>query len=172
LRKAQDNYNKKLNEAISEATKNASIDVAQYMCQMLPSTGQRMESTEADTPLNTPYAISYDVGLGMSKSDLLRGGTGVSKFDGASFSTSSSGFSIGLGRIGSSSDSATTNIPGGTKTVRASFNRQTRTCHLCTELVTRECKSKRSSGFLGIGASDKMECGEEKRTETCEDIGM
>ena len=33
LRKAQDNYNAKLNTAISDATKDASLDLAQYMCQ-------------------------------------------------------------------------------------------------------------------------------------------
>lgn len=167
LRKAQDNYNKKVNEAISEATKSASADVAQYMCQMLPS-GQGMGSTEADTPLNAPYAISYDVGTGMSKSDLLKGGSSTTNFGDASFKTG--GVSIGLGTFGAGS--ATTKIPGGTKTVRSSFNRQTRTCHLCTEFVTRECKSKKSSGFLGIGASSSMECGPEKRTESCEDLGM
>ena len=173
LRKAQDNYNKKVNDAISEATKSASADVAQYMCQMLPS-GQGMGSTEADTPLNAPYAISYDVGLGMSKSDLLKGGSGTVNFGGASMSgggSMKSSAGLGLASVGDSS-SVTVNIPGGTKTVRSTFNRQNRICHLCTEFVTRECKSKGSRGLFGLWDSRGMECGEEKREETCDDIAM
>ena len=43
LRQAQDNYNEKLNYEIAEATKNASVDLAQYMCQMLPYNNVALE---------------------------------------------------------------------------------------------------------------------------------
>ena len=64
LRKAQDNYNKKVNEAISEATKNASADVAQYMCQKIAEAGTMGSDgneIKEQTPLIAPYSISYDV---------------------------------------------------------------------------------------------------------------
>ena len=37
LRQAQTNYQAKYNEYLTKATKDASADIAQYMCQMLPN---------------------------------------------------------------------------------------------------------------------------------------
>lgn len=161
LRKAQDNYNKKLEEYISDATKEASADLAQYMCQMLP-TGGGAGLDIAQTPLNTPYAISYEVGNGLDLKSLTSGGketiqSANAKMDAWSWHILDGG-------------AVKTDIPGGTKTVRSTFNRETRTCHVCTEMVTKQCKQT-GVKILFID-NRKLECGEEKREETCEDIQM
>lgn len=183
LRKAQDNYNKKLEEAITKATKDASADVAHYMCLMLPSGNSVGGSTQLDTPLTTPYSISYDVGSGISNSVLASMvGTAATKYDSAGMKSGASSkeaevIGATLGGIATtafglpfSSSPVSVNIPGGTKTVRATFNAEKRICHLCTELVTRECKQ---TGFsLGPIDTRKMKCEAEKREETCEDIEM
>ena len=173
LRKAQDNYNKKVTEAISEATKDASADVAQFMCQMLPAGNTVNAQTKFDTPLSTPYAISYDVNTGVSTEDLVNmaaNSTYVQKQDGASMKSGSAAGDVVSALVLLPSKGVTTEIPGGTKTVRSSFNRETRTCHVCTEFITRDCKQKGAS-VLFIDTR-RMECGEEKREETCEDIPM
>ena len=168
LNKAQDNYNKKVNAAIADATKDASADVAQYMCQMLPA-GNNVGSSEiVDTPLTVPYAISYEVGTGVATSKLTQNGSQMTKLGDASMNASSSSNSVALLMFGK--NEVTTNIPGGTKTVRSTFDRESRTCHVCTELVTRQCKQKGVS-ILFVDTR-RMECGEEKREETCEDIKM
>ena len=75
LRQAQDNYNNKLNYEISEATKNASTDLAQYMCQKIAENGGAGGTdVNASTPLTPPYSISYDVGSGLTTEELAQGG--------------------------------------------------------------------------------------------------
>ena len=63
-----------------------------------------------------------------------------------------------------------TSIPGGTKSEWSTFNRETRVCHFCTELVTRECKQK-GAAVLFVDTR-RLECGEEHRDESCQDIPM
>lgn len=177
LRKAQDNYNKKVAEEVAKATKDASVDIAQYMCQILP-TGNNINTTGtiAETPLSKPYSIVYEVS-GISNADLTKNNSTTQTMASATLKT---GPNSEVAEIISSVNvlapkGVTTNIPGGTKTVRSSFNRESRMCHVCTEFITRECKQK------GIGLnvitivnldSRKLECGEEHREETCEDIPM
>ena len=172
LRKAQDNYRKKLEKAIAEATENASVDVAQYMCQALPFGGAVGLDNNTQTPLNTPYAISYDVGAGLDLKSLTSGGMSTNKMAGTSMKSGSvaEGVASALNPVPTTTKSLNVNIPGGTKTVRSTFNRETRTCHVCTELVTRECKQKGAS-ILFIDTR-KLECGAEQREESCEDIQM
>ena len=183
LRKAQDNYNKKLEEAITKATKDASADVAHYMCLMLPSGNSIGGNTQLETPLTAPYSISYEVGSGISNKVLASmNGTSTTKYDNASMksgASSAAGEIIGTITSGIattafglpfSSKPVSVNIPGGTKTVRATFNAEKRICHLCTEFVTRECKQTGMS-FWMID-SRKLKCGAEKREETCDDIEM
>lgn len=161
LRKAQDNYQKKLEKAIAEATENASADIAQYMCQILP-TGGGAGVGDLQTPLNTPYAISYDVGSGLDTKTLTQAAQSTTNFKDASLNT----------YFGFATTSGETNIPGGTKTMRSSFDRETRTCHVCTEFVTRACRQKGFSTHFFMIDTRRMECDNEQREETCEDIQM
>ena len=79
LRKAQDNYNAKFNKAVADATKDASADLAQYMCQMMAvNGGAPVGGTNVDTTLAPPYAISYEVGAGLDINALAQGGRGSS----------------------------------------------------------------------------------------------
>lgn len=194
LRQAQDNYNAKLNEYITKAAKDASADVAQYMCQMLPHTGGAPvggTSTE-ETGLTPPYAISYEVGAGLNNQLLTQGGHGssslgsVATIDHSYGSTSSNDgvarTAAALVSLGSSEsfwalkDAAggkvTTNLPNGTRELWALFNRETRVCHFCTSTVTKSCTTSTSSGFLGIGAKSSTSCTESDPVEKCEDIEM
>jgi hypothetical protein len=174
LRKAQDNYNKKVTEEIAEATKDADLDVAQYMCQMMPRNnissgvlGKVDAATAAAVGANTgnsltaPYSIVYEIGAGVSNAALMStAGSATGKFDGASM------VSVNLLAGGG----AGANLPGGTKTVRSTFDRDSRTCHMCTEMVTKECKQK-GAAVLFVDTR-RVECGEEHREETCDDIKM
>ena len=159
LRQAQDNYNTKLNYEIAEATKNASTDLAQYMCQKIAENGGAGGGDiNASTPLTPPYAISYDVGSGLTTEDLAKGGAGVLQADGVSFTNS--------GYLGGSS----MNGGGMTKTVRAIFSRDTRTCHICTQTVTQDCKTTGSSSWFHN--SRNTSCTTNASEEVCEDIAM
>lgn len=91
LRKAQDNYNKKYNEEIAKATKDASADIAQYMCQTLPYSDRSLstEDSVTETPMNIPYAIYYDVGVGLTRDMLTMGGSFKYDLAGASASNDS-----------------------------------------------------------------------------------
>lgn len=159
LRQAQDNYNTKLNYEIAEATKNASTDLAQYMCQKIAENGGAGGGDiNASTPLTPPYAISYDVGSGLTTEDLAKGGAGVLQADGVSFTNS--------GYLGG----ASMNGGGMTKTVRAIFSRDTRTCHICTQTVTQDCKTTGSSSWFHN--SRNTSCTTNASEEVCEDIAM
>lgn len=151
LRKAQDNYNKKVTEAISEAAKGASDDVAQYLCQRIADMGNSSSTTKGlnlDTPLTAPYAISYEVGSGLSTKDLL--------------SVSTQGSSM-VGDI-SNKDKG-----GGVLTERtAVFSRETRNCHVCTTKTTSSCKSWANWS----GQSKNKECNLVTSDPVCEDVKM
>ena len=159
LRQAQDNYNTKLNYEIAEATKNASTDLAQYMCQKIAeNSGTGGGDINASTPLTGPYAISYDVGSGLSTEDLAKGGAGVLQSDGVTFKNS--------GYLGGSS----MNGGGVTKTVRAIFSRDTRTCHICTQTTSQNCKTTGSSSWFHNNRNTS--CTTDVSEEVCEDIVM
>ena len=159
LRQAQDNYNNKLNTEIAEATKNASTDLAQYMCQKIAENGGAGGGDiNASTPLTPPYSISYDVGSGLTAEDLAKGGAGVLQADGVTYKNS--------GYLGGSS------LTGGgvTKTVRAIFSRDTRTCHICTQTSSQDCKTTGSSSWFHN--SRNTSCTTNVSEEVCEDIVM
>lgn len=159
LRQAQDNYNNKLNTEIAEATKNASTDLAQYMCQKIAENGGSSSGDiNASTPLTPPYSISYDVGSGLTAEDLAKGGAGVLQADGVTYKNS--------GYLGGSS------LTGGgvTKTVRAIFSRDTRTCHICTQTSSQDCKTTGSSSW--VHNSRNTSCTTKVSDEVCEDIVM
>ena len=159
LRQAQDNYNAKLNTEIAEATKNASTDLAQYMCQKIAENGGAGGGDiNASTPLTPPYAISYDVGSGLTTEDLAKGGAGVLQTDGVTFTNK--------GYLGGSSLSG----GGMTRQVTAIFSRDTRTCHICTTTITQDCKTTGSSSWFHN--SRNTQCTTNASEPVCEDIVM
>ena len=162
LRKAQDNYNKKVNTAISDATKNASADVAQYMCQKIADA--RTNITKGNeiieqTPLTAPYSISYDVGAGLTAADLSKGGSGSSNVAMGEFKNG--------GYLGGSSAA---NLGGVSKDVTSTFDRETRNCHVCTTITTQSCKTTGSSSWFHNSRNES--CNMETKDPFCEDIQM
>ena len=160
LRQAQDNYNEKLNYEIAEATKNASVDLAQYMCQMLPyNNGSGIGGTSiVETPLTEPYAISYDVSSGVDSSKLVEGGSHSS--------------SLISGTSTYDKRKLHVELEGGSREMWSLFDRNTRTCHYCTSIVTKNCTAVKKTGFWGIGAKDELNCEESAPVESCQDIQM
>ena len=131
---------------------------------MLPTGGGINVDNSNQSPLNTPYAIAYDVGTGIDTSSLT--GTKNSKTTQLAGVNSNVSANILTGSLGVSSK-----IPGGQKTVRATFNRETRICHMCTEMITKKCVQKGGS-YFGLVDNRKTECDPEQRAEDCEDIPM
>ncbi len=146
LAKAQQNYNRKLDkELIPGATKDAEIDVAQYMCQKIAETGENMGAgAKMSTPLVPPYSIVYDIGTGLGTADLTTGGKGH-------FTTQVEGNGSGI-----------------TKDITSVFNRETRNCHVCTTVTTTNCKKNGSSLFH----RSKHSCSSTTAEPICEDIPM
>lgn len=178
LRKAQENYQNKYNEYVAKATKDASADVAQYMCQMLPVAGGAQVGATSDekTSLAPPYAISYEVGSGLNNSLLSQGGHSSS----ATGTNASVDTTAGASKVAGVVD-AFTGLAGqkvrsetgsGTREVWAIFNRDTRVCHFCTSTITKSCTTVSSKGFLGIGSKADASCTESDPVEKCEDITM
>lgn len=162
LRKAQDNYNKKINTAISEATQSASADIAQYMCNKIAAgeTGVSLaNSINEQTPLVTPYSISYEVGAGLTTADLVQGGSGTS--------TSSSGSFENKAYLGGSGSSDLGTV---VKDVTSTFDRETRICHICRVITTNSCKTTGSVSWFHNNRN--MSCTAETKEPVCEDIKM
>lgn len=186
IRKAQDNYNNKLNEEIANATKNASIDIAQYMCQMMPMNGgAKMSDGSESTPLTPPYAISYDVGTGLNSALLAQGGhdassiSGTAKLENSANKNATKGsegiatvLTLGLNQMMGANNHVSVELPSGRREMWSVFNREARTCHYCTSTVTKNCNSVSKKGFLGIGATNELNCAESDPVEKCEDIPM
>ena len=129
------------------------------MCQMLPMTdGAPVGGTATENvSLAPPYAISYEVAAGLNDALLTQGGK--------SESATSAGGRIVRGK-------KTIDIPGGTREMWATFNRDTRMCRLCSSTITKDCKSFIRTGFWGIGAKSETDCTESEPIEKCEDIQM
>ena len=157
LRKAQDNYNAKFQKLVAEATKDADADLAQYMCQKIAETGAMTLSTPS-TDLMPPYAIAYEVGAGLTSDELSKGGKGVLDLGGAKFSNT--GY-LGGGQL---------DADAGIKETTAVFNRETRTCHVCTTTITQSCKTTGSTSWFHN--SRNTSCTTNEPVEKCEDIPM
>jgi hypothetical protein len=157
LRKAEDNYNKKFNELVATATQSASADVAEYMCRMIPMNGaSSIKDVSSRSTLTTPYAISYDVAAGFTADELANvRGSSTSTMTGPS-----------IDRHGSAKNTAyKAELPGGTKSTWAIFNREDRSCKVCTEFISKKCSTY---GYRGM----KMKCVAEQREENCQDVKM
>lgn len=160
LRKAQDNYNAKFTEYVSKATKDASADIAQYICQMIPNNGGAGLSSEADTSLTPPYSISYEVGAGLTAKDLAQGGAGLSHIAGSEYKNK--------GYLGSGK--SVTTLGGVTTETTATFNREARTCHVCKTVDTESCKTTGSVSWFHNNRN--KECTHVTKDPVCEDIKM
>jgi hypothetical protein len=166
LRQAQDNYNKMFKTEVSKAAKEASADIAQFMCQKV-AMGESggAGNTTVDTELARPYDISYDISAGLTLSDLLKGGSGSSGFLGGGASSDSVGFLVG----GWSS----TKVDGGATTkINALFNRENRNCHICKQTTKKECSAGRSVTVLFVHVGGDSSCKVDVQPEKCEDIPM
>lgn len=173
LKQAQNNYNEKFNQAIVTATKDASADIAQYMCQRLAATNGELAgapNSAVDTPLAPPYAISYDVGLGLLNSDLLTGGHSTN--EGLKTKSDFSQSGVDLSTLSFGSKRHKFEGSGYSREVWSTFNRETRNCHFCTSTVTQSCTTKKKNGFFGIGGSNSTSCTTSEPVEKCEDIPM
>ena len=168
LRKAQDNYQKKYEKIVSEATENASIDVAQYRCQMLPL-GMTGIASDMETSLSTPYAISYDIDEGLDLQTLMAGGKATESLGGDINTKGSSNLDIGVFSVGNVDihNKAEINIEGGKKEVVTTFNRETRTCHKCVTTSVENCEQLKVTGTK----VKKKNCVTDVQ-ESCEDIQM
>ena len=158
LRQAQDNYNKKVEEKIAEASKNASVDVAQYLCQKMANVGQGFSSKDKapqKTTLTPPYAISYEVASGVSNDELKA-------VSGSATMSSNS-------KLKNSNDS-------GSMTERiATFDRESRTCRICSTVTKQECDKSMKIGvspFSFSGANVKNKCKVEVEDQQCEESQM
>ena len=77
LRQAQDNYNKKYNEYLSKAMREASTDMANLMCNKLPAadgTAQGISATDLNVELIRPGTLVVEFG-GVSNAAIAAGGT-------------------------------------------------------------------------------------------------
>ena len=169
LRKAQDNYNKKLSELIANATKDASLDVAQYMCQMIPTGGGAGLDDGIQTPLNEPYAIAYDVGTGLDLKTLTSGGKYTSNIGGVTTSGGADGYNLGMVVPGLkiSTKAGNMSLDGAKKEVSAVFNRTNRICHVCTSVSAENCNK-----LVVRGTKIKKDNCNVDVKENCEDIQM
>ena len=159
LRQAQNNYNKKFTEEVAKATADASLDIAQYMCQK----AAQQEVTDITTPqtdLVENYAISYDVGTGLNQKDLTAGGSRITELGGVKFTNA--------GYLGNRDSDNTLNA--GQKETTAIFSRETRICHICTTTVTQSCKTKGSKSWFHNNRN--IECETSAPTESCQDVQM
>lgn len=158
LRQAQDNYNKKFTELVADATKNASVDLAQYMCYKTAEQGTSTLQSEKSV-LAPAFAISYDVGAGLTKEDLLSGGTSMTEYGGVTYRN-------GEGAM----DKATSNMNAGSKETKAMFNRETRMCNICTTSVLQSCKTTGSKSWFHNNRN--IECETLPPVEMCRDVQM
>ncbi len=143
LRQAQDNYNAKLSEEVAKATKDASVDLAQYMCQKIAQGNAVVGAQSVNTTLTAPYAISYEVGAGLSAKDLTSGGLGQTSF-------------------------VSDNGSGMSKETTALFNRDSRICHVCTTTTTTSCNVKGANWFR----KQNVDCTTASDGPVCKDIQM
>ena len=168
LLKAKDNYQKKYDKIVAEATENASTDVAQYRCQMLPF-GMTGISNDVQTSANGNYAISFDIDEGLDLKTLTAGGKATDSLGNDIHASGSTNVNAHFFMIGGGgySNTAKIDIDGGTKEVTTTFNRENRTCHKCTTVSVENCETLKVTGTK----VKKKNCVTDVQ-ETCEDIQM
>ncbi len=153
LTKARENYEAKYNEYVSKATRDLDVDIAQYMCQNMSAGENETKSTGINTSVAKPYAISYQIGAGLSAADLMRGGHSTT--------------SLGETKIERTKKKSMT-TSNGTREVWSVFNRETRMCRFCTSTIVNNCDTV----YKGWGGKAEANCVQSDPVEKCEDIPM
>jgi hypothetical protein len=170
LAQIEKNYYTKRDSEIARATDAVNMDVKQLICQRLAYTGGAPGTfSGVDTDVFPPFAISYEIGAGVSNSTLAGGGTGQSSSGGMNTSTVANAKGI-FGETASLSHKAQ---GGGTNTERtAVFDRTTGICKVCTITTREDCKTKGSRGLFGLWDSRGMECNTQEPKSECKEYGM
>ena len=151
LRKAQDNYNKKVSEAIENASKDASTEVAEYLCKKMADMGtssSKENKLVEQSPLTTPFSIYYDVGVGLDVNTLAS----VKSF----------------GSDKNDDWDSSMDVSGVKTSKTATFDKQSRVCHVCTIRTTKECKK---GGTYHWNRNDR-DCKVKDGEPFCEDVKM
>ena len=147
LRKAQDNYNAKLEKMITDATKEASLEIAQYMCNKIAQNGgetNTINGTHPETKLTQAYGIVYEIGNGMRLEDIAGRGESNSSLNG--------------------------NI---NRNVTSTFDRESRTCQICTTMTNEHCEMKlKKKGNWFISDRYEQVCNSGEPKTTCKSIVM
>jgi hypothetical protein len=159
LSKAQQNYNKKLAEEIAKGTRDANLDLAQYMCHKIAATGASRATNgvgvSAPEELAEPMSIKYEIAAGLKTQDLTANGGSFIERDGIEVKNNN-GNVVGKGG-------------GMIREVTSVFSRETRMCHVCTTIIMETCNAHKK-GLLAREV--KMECTNNTQGPTCEDIPM
>lgn len=159
LSKAQQNYNKKLAEEIAKGTREANLDLAQYMCHKIAATGASRATNgvgvSAPEELAEPMSIKYEIAAGLKTQDLTANGGSFEKKDGFEMKNKKGEVVVKGG--------------GMIREVTSVFSRETRMCHVCTTTHIETCNVDKK----GINARKvKMDCSNHTQGPTCEDIPM
>jgi len=154
LGKARENYEAKYNELVSKATKDLDADIAQYLCQKMADDGSMtLDKTAVNTEVDKPYAISYEIGAGLSNDILMKGGHSKT--------------SLGETKIQRTKKKSMT-TSNGMRESYAVFDRENRICHLCTTTITNSC----SNLYKGWGGKAESNCVQSEPMENCKDLSM
>ena len=151
LRQAQDNYNKKVTEAIEKASNDSSAEVAEYLCKKIADIGAGSSSNKGiveKATLTAPFVIYEDVGVGLDVNDLA------------------SMKSTGSDRDASWDESM--DVSGVRTTKSTYFDKPTRTCKICTTRATKECKK---GGKYSWNRNDR-DCKVKDGEEECKEVKM
>ena len=162
LRKAQDNYNKKLEKMISDATKEASLEIAQYMCNKMTQGGgntNKINGTDPYKQLTPAYGIVYEVGNGMKLEDIA----GRGEKNNYPLTSSKEIFpGIYVKKNGHVEEETT-----------STFDRDSRVCEICTRTIIEHCENqlKEKGNWFTSDLYDEV-CNPSEPKTTCKKIGM
>ena len=191
LRKAQDNYNKKLEKMISDATKEASLEIAQYMCNKMTQGGgntNKINGTDPYKQLTPAYGIVYEVGNGMKLEDIAGRGDSVKSLvdartdiENTARRNESKGFIGSLENVAINTvdaifrdNTAVVTTHGGvTKEVTSIFDKESRTCEICTTITKEHCDKKlaKKNPFWKADEYENV-CNSEVGKPSCRKVGM
>ena len=161
LRKAQDNYNAKLEKMITEASKEASLEVAQYMCNKIAQNGGSSLSNGKyqKESLAEAYSIVYEVGNGMKLEDIAGRGE-KNNYPLASSKEIFPGMYVKKnGHI--------------EEEITSTFDRDSRVCEICTRTIIEHCENqlKEKGNWFTSDLYDEV-CNPSEPKTTCKKIGM
>ena len=161
LRKAQDNYNAKLEKMITDATKEASLEIAQYMCNKIAQNGGSSLSNGKyqKESLAEAYSIVYEVGNGMKLEDIA----GRREKNNYPLASSKEIFPGMYVKKNGHIEEETT----------STFDRDSRVCEICTRTIIEHCENqlKEKGNWFTSDLYDEV-CNPSEPKTTCKKIGM